>query len=100
MKALAATSLGFVMSLVLGLVTTACSSEDPCECAPRPERPIEQSVPLETAVRYTDGGNTAIRPLDFSEGTITTEGDILTVSYVNPEGEYTVTYEKQDGYDY
>jgi hypothetical protein len=23
-----------------------------------------------------------------------------TVSYVNPEGEYTVTYEKQDGFDY
>ena len=97
MRVLVATFFGFAASFGLGLVMTACSPD--CDCGPFPESPPEVSVPLEFADRYTDDGFAAISPLDFIEGTITTEGEFLTISYVSPEGEYAVTYEKLEEAD-
>ena len=99
MRTIAITVFAFAVSLSVGVLQAACSF-DPCDCPPDPKEPIEQSLPLTGAVRYDDGGNTAVHPLNHTEGTVTSGAESLLIQYNTPEGDYVVTYDLQEGHDY
>ena len=99
MRTILTAAFAFAVSLSFGVLQAACSS-DACDCPPDPDNPIEQSLPLTGAVRYDDGGNTAVHPLGHTDGTVTSSGESLLIQYSTPEEDYVITYELQEGHDY
>lgn len=59
------TGVGFLASLLVGILQTACSRFS-CDCPPIRERHVEQSLELTEAVRHNDDGNSAEHPLSRS----------------------------------